>query len=131
MKDDVSHPAVNPLWAGLRARCPRCGKGPLFTGFLTLRDKCPCCGLDYSFADPGDGAVVPILLIAGFIVTGGAMYVEIVYQPSYWVHAALWLPLGVIVPGGMLRPVKAMLITLQYANKAQEGRLVDDDSKRQ
>jgi uncharacterized protein (DUF983 family) len=129
MKDDVSHPPVDPIGAGLRARCPRCGKGPLFKGFLSLRDGCPQCGLDYGFADPGDGAVVPILLIAGFIVTGGAMYVELVYQPPYWVHAMLWLPIGIFVPALMLRPVKAMFITLQYAHKAQEGRLTKDSPK--
>jgi uncharacterized protein (DUF983 family) len=126
MTDNVKHPHVDPYWAGLRARCPRCGKGPLFKGFLTLRDSCPSCGLDYGFADPGDGAVVPILLIAGFIVTGGAMYVELTYQPSYLVHALLWLPIGAFVPVLMLRPMKAVLITLQYANKAQEGRLADE-----
>lgn len=129
MKDTVEFPPVNPIWAGLRARCPRCGKGQLFRGFLTLRDECPHCGMDFSWADPGDGAVVPILLIAGFIVTGGAMYVELAYQPSYWIHLALWLPLGVLVPAGMIRPTKAMFITLQYANKAQEGRLVDNKPK--
>jgi uncharacterized protein (DUF983 family) len=129
MKDAVNYPHVNPIWAGFRARCPRCGKGPLFRGFLALRDKCPSCGLDYGFADPGDGAVVPILLIAGFIVTGGAMYVELAYQPPYWVHALLWLPIGALVPALMIRPVKATFITLQYANRAEEGRLVDDKLK--
>lgn len=128
MKDDVTRPAVDPIRAGLRTRCPRCGKGPLFKGFLTLRDSCPVCGLNYGFADPGDGAVVPILLIAGFIVTGGAMYVELVHQPPYWVHALLWLPIGVLIPAIMLPPVKALLITLQYAHKAEEGRLANDDT---
>ncbi len=80
---------VSPWISGLRCRCPRCGKGPLFTGFLTLRDRCSVCGLDYSFADAGDGPAVFIMLIVGFIVTGGALAVEILYTPPFWVHAAL------------------------------------------
>jgi uncharacterized protein (DUF983 family) len=120
MADDAH---VSPWAAGLSCRCPRCGKGPLFGGFLRLRDRCPVCGLDYSFADSGDGPAVFIMLIVGFIVTGGALTVEILYAPPYWVHAALWLPLAIILSLAILRPFKATLIALQYANKASEGRL--------
>jgi uncharacterized protein (DUF983 family) len=114
---------ISPFMAGLRCRCPRCGKGPLFAGYLALRESCPVCGLDYSFADSGDGPAVFIMLIAGFIITGGALAVEILYTPPFWVHAALWLPLGIALPLLILRPFKAMLIALQYYHKASEGRL--------
>jgi uncharacterized protein (DUF983 family) len=114
---------VSPWAAGFLCRCPRCGKGPLFKGFLAVRDRCPVCGLDYSFADSGDGPAVFIMLIAGFIVTGGALIVEILYSPPYWVHAVLWIPLAILLPLLILRPFKAILIALQYANKASEGRL--------
>jgi len=114
---------VSPFVAGLFCRCPRCGEGPLFRGFLTLADRCPVCGLSYGFADSGDGPAVFIMLIVGFIVTGGALIVEALYSPPYWVHAALWVPLVIALPLLILRPFKATLIALQYANKAQEGRL--------
>jgi len=105
------------------SRCPRCGKGALFQGFLSIRDRCPVCELDYSFADSGDGPAVFIMLIVGFIVTGAALIVEAVFQPPYWVHALLWIPLGVGLSLLILRPSKATLIALQYAHKAAEGRL--------
>jgi uncharacterized protein (DUF983 family) len=114
---------ASPWLSGLLCRCPRCGKGPLYRGFLAVRDRCPLCGLDYSFADAGDGPAVFIMLIAGFIVTGGALAVEILYAPPYWVHAVLWIPLSIALPLLILRPLKALLIALQYANKATEGRL--------
>lgn len=113
---------VSPLAAGLLCRCPRCGEGRLYRGFLALRDRCPKCGLDYAFADSGDGPAVFIMLIAGFIVTGGALIVEAVYQPPYWVHAALWIPLAIALPLIVLRPLKAFMIALQYIHKAAEGR---------
>ena len=68
-------------------RCPRCGKGKLFQGFLTLRPRCDVCGLDYGFADAGDGPAVFIMFLAGFIVVGAALVIEVVYQPPFWVHA--------------------------------------------
>ncbi len=114
---------VSPWVAGFLCKCPRCGKGPLYKGFLTVRERCPDCGLDYSFADAGDGPAVFIMLIAGFVVTGGALIVEILYRPPYWVHALLWIPLAIALPLLILRPLKAILIALQYANKATEGRL--------
>ncbi len=114
---------VSPWTAGLFCRCPRCGKGSLYKSFLALRDRCPACGLDYAFADSGDGPAVFIMMIVGFIVVGGALAVEILYEPPYWVHAAIWLPLAIVLSLAILRPFKALLIALQYAHKASEGRL--------
>ena len=112
-----------PIGRGLRGRCPRCGEGHLFQGFLTLRPRCEHCGLDFSFADAGDGPAVFVILIGGFIVVFAAMVVEIMYQPPYWVHAALWIPLILLLTLGPLRPMKGLLIALQYHHKAREGRL--------
>ncbi len=63
------------------------------------------------------------MLIVGFVVTGAALIVEARYSPPYWLHAALWIPLAIGLPLLILRPFKATLIALQYANKASEGRL--------
>jgi uncharacterized protein (DUF983 family) len=112
-----------PIVRGLRGRCPRCGEGHLFQGFLSLRSRCEHCGLDFTFADAGDGPAVFVILIGGFAVVFAAMVVEFVYQPPYWVHAALWIPLILIVTLGPLRPLKGLLIALQYHHKAAEGRL--------
>jgi len=62
------------------------------------------------------------VFLAGFIVVGSALIVEALYRPPYWVHAALWLPLIVIVTLGPLRPMKGLMIALQYRHKAEERR---------
>ncbi len=112
-----------PIARGLRGRCPRCGKGKLFQGFLTLRPACGQCGLDFNFADSGDGPAVFVILVGGAIVVFTALMTEVVYQPPYWVHALLWLPLILLVTLGPLRPIKGLLIAVQYHHKAAEGRL--------
>ena len=109
--------------AALLGRCPRCGKGSLFHGYLTVAATCGSCGLDYAMFDPGDGPAVFVILIVGAIVAGSALFVEARYQPPYWVHAVLWLPLILILSFGLLRLAKALLLVLQYRNKAGEGRL--------
>jgi uncharacterized protein (DUF983 family) len=108
---------------GLRGRCPRCYKGRLFQGFLTIRKQCDHCGLDYGFADAGDGPAVFVILIGGGIVVFAALMTEVVYQPPYWLHAALWIPLILLVTLVPLRLVKGVLIALQYHHRAAEGRL--------
>ncbi|MEX0840159.1 MAG: DUF983 domain-containing protein [Parvibaculum sp.] len=106
----------------LRACCPRCGKGRLYTGFLSVAPACSHCGLDFSFADSGDGPAVFIMMIAGFVIVGLVLWVEFTWSPPYWVHAALWLPLTILLPLALLRPLKGWLIAQQFRHKASEGR---------
>ena len=113
----------SPILAGLACRCPRCGKGKLFQGFLTLRPRCEACGLDYAFIDAGDGPAVFVILLAGFIVVGCALVVEFKYAPPFWLHAVLWLPLILATTLLPLRSMKGLLIALQYRHKAAEGSL--------
>jgi uncharacterized protein (DUF983 family) len=109
--------------AGLTCSCPRCGRGKLYRGFVTLQPRCTVCGLDYDFADSGDGPAVFIMFFAGFIVVFAALITEVVYRPPFWLHAVLWLPLIFVVTLGPLRPMKGLLIALQYHHKAAEGRV--------
>jgi uncharacterized protein (DUF983 family) len=107
-------PAVSPLRAGLACRCPRCGKGRLFAGLLSVRKACEICGLDFSTQDAGDGPAVFVILFLGLIVVGLAALVEIRFSPPIWVHLLLWTPLILGGAIAMLRPLKAGLIALQY-----------------
>jgi uncharacterized protein (DUF983 family) len=124
MSWDDSQPAVSPYRAGLTCRCPRCGQGALFKGLLEVRPQCEVCSLDLSKADSGDGPAVFIILILGAVVVLLALLLESLIGPALWVHMAIW-PV-VIVAGSiwMLRPAKALLIALQFKNKAEDtGRL--------
>ena len=114
---------VLPIGRGLRCRCPRCGDGRLFKGFLAMRPRCEACGLDYDFADAGDGPAVFVILIAGFVVVFSALITEVLYQPPFWLHALLWGPLILLVTLLPLRPMKGLMIALQFHHKAAEGRL--------
>lgn len=120
------HPHVSPFLAGLQGRCPRCGKGPLFTAFLNMRERCTSCGLDYKFVDTGDGPAVFAIFILGFLVLGLALYVEFTFEPALWVHVVLWGAVTPLLALGILRFLKAALIALQFKHKAEEGRLAKE-----
>jgi len=112
----------SPVRTGLACRCPRCGRGRLFDGFLKVRERCAQCGLDLAWADAADGPAVFVIFIVGGVVTALALMVESWFQPPYWVHLALWGPL---ILGGsliLLRPMKGIMVALQYRHKAGELR---------
>lgn len=111
---DEHFPAISPIRAALGCRCPRCGRGRLFTGLLNVRGACEVCGLDLSAQDAGDGPAVFVILFLGLIVVALAALVEIKFSPPIWIHLVLWTPFIIVGAIAMLRPLKAGLIALQY-----------------
>jgi uncharacterized protein (DUF983 family) len=115
---DADHAPQSPFLCGLKGTCPRCGRGKIFAGFVTLAPCCGKCGLDF-------GIAVFVSLLGGFLVLGAALWTELRYEPPFWVHLVIFLPLTLIVCLGLLRPLKGTLIALQYRNKAEQGCLQD------
>ncbi|MCB1513493.1 MAG: DUF983 domain-containing protein [Hyphomicrobiaceae bacterium] len=120
-------PTASPVALALKARCPRCGEGPLFHQVLNLRERCDSCGLDYKFIDTGDGPAVFAIFILGFVVLGGALWVQLTYDTPMLLTVALSGVVTLALALGLLRFLKALLIALQYKNKAEEGRLAKGD----
>lgn len=122
-EDKALYPPLTPGQTGMRGRCPRCGEGRLFKGFLTVADRCSACGLDYDFADAGDGPAVFVIMLVGFVVVALALILEFTVGPPYWVHVVLWVPLVFALSIGLLRPLKGLMIAQQYRTKAELGRI--------
>ena len=120
MSERSADPEPSALSAGLLCRCPACGEAPLFRGFLNVRSPCPTCGVDLSVHDSGDGPVAFIILIAGGIVVGLALIAEARYGLPVRLHLLLWLPLAMALVLALMRPLKAMLIALQYKHRRHD-----------
>jgi len=112
---------VNPVLAGLLCRCPNCGEGALFQGYLTVSPRCEACGYDLAKADSGDGPAVFIVLIVGFIACFGALIMEVSLNPPVWVLLAVWLPVAAILTLGLIRPFKGVMLAMQFHHKASEA----------
>ena len=117
------YPPVSPYAAGFGGKCPRCGQGPLYAGFLKLHERCESCGLDYVKADSGDGPAVFVIFIVGFIAVALAFIVRFGLHAPMGVALLISAGFTIISILALLRPLKATMIALQYANKAAEGRL--------
>jgi uncharacterized protein (DUF983 family) len=114
--------APSPLSAALKGHCPRCGKAPLFDGWVGFAPLCNACGLDYSSFNVGDGPAAFLILIVGAILTVAALIVDQTLSPPYWVHL-VWLPVGLALTVGGLRVAKAWLVAQEYRHRAAEGRI--------
>ena len=112
---------VSPFAAGLACRCPRCGEGALFSGFLKVAPVCESCGLDLKFADTGDGPGVFVIFAVAPILINLSFYVEGLFHSAPWMHLVLWIPTIIILSLLFLRPFKATMIALQYQRGAGEG----------
>ncbi|MET0336583.1 MAG: DUF983 domain-containing protein [Caulobacter sp.] len=119
--NDVHMPPA-PIISGLRCKCPRCGEGKLFEGFLKVAPTCNICGLSYAFADPADGPAFFVMTGIGCAIMGLFAWIEIAYQPPIWLHFLFTLPLFTVGCLGTLRPVKAWLIASQFYHKAEDAR---------
>lgn len=117
------YPPVSPYAAGFAGKCPRCGQGALFKGFLGLKERCEACGLDYSKADSGDGPAVFVIFIVGFLAVAVAFIARFVFYAPVWLAFLISAIVAVGLILAMLRPFKATLIALQYRHKAAEGRI--------
>ena len=128
MTSQTDMSTLNPYKNGVFCKCPRCGKGNLLKGLLSVRERCDACGLDYGFADAADGPAVFVTFIVGFLATGGALALEFGLNPSWWVHLLVWPPVVMGLSLLFLRPLKGLLINLQYVNKAEEAKVQEDAS---
>ncbi len=119
----MNHPGgVNPFLAGALGRCPNCGKGALFDGFLKVSRVCSACGFDLGASDSGDGPAVFVILVVGFLAVFGVLFTDIAYQPPVWVLLATWIPLAALLCFGLLRPMKGLMIAAQIRNRASQHR---------
>jgi len=106
-------------------RCPACGQGKLFSGFLTVSKVCSSCDLSFAEHDAADGpAVFGIFIIGGGVVTL-ALLLERWLSPPLWVHALLWAPSIIGGSLAILRPTKGLIIALQHRFRTTEGTLED------
>ena len=121
----AASPTTSPVLSAISGRCPRCGRGRLFKGFLTVAERCEDCGLSFVGHDAADGPAVFITFITGTVGAGGALWLELAQTPPVWVHALVWPPVIVGLSLALLRPFKGAFIGAQYKYRAEEWQLPD------
>jgi uncharacterized protein (DUF983 family) len=111
--------------AALFGLCPRCSARTLFDGVARFAPRCRACGLDYSQFNVGDGPAAFLTLIIGTLIAVLAIWLQLAFEPPFWLHAVLWIPLTTALVIAGLRVAKAALVAAEYQRQAGEGRRGD------
>jgi len=122
-----------PLWVavrrGLRNRCPFCGVGKVFAGYLTVTQECSNCHAPLGLLRADDAPPYFTIFLAGHILVPGVLWVEKTYEPPMWLHMVVWLPLFAIICTLLLRPIKGGVVgwmsTLGFVAQEQEAALAE------
>ena len=120
---DENRTVDSPATVGLRGRCPRCGEGHLFKGFLSFRPSCEVCGLDFRFIDSADGPAFFVMMFVCIPAAAFPLWLELTYNPPTWIHLVTTLPLILLTCIPTLQPLKGWLVASKFFHKAEEGRL--------
>ncbi len=121
----MSYQTPDTARAAIRGLCPQCGASGLFRSVIGFSAKCTACGLDFGQFNVGDGPAAFLIMIVGAIVTLLAIIVQLNFEPPFWVHILLWVPVTLGLVLGLLRIAKGALLVLEYRNRAREGRIVE------
>lgn len=102
---------------GLRLRCPACGKGKLYSGFLQVADSCSHCGLELKKHDAADGPAYVVMSLMSIKVVVLALILEFTAEPPVWLHILIWVPFTILGSLILLRFTKSLFIAIQYHHK--------------
>ena len=108
----------------LKCRCPACRQGQIYDHGLSMstRANCSVCGHDFANSDTADGPAVFLIFVLGFLLVPLAIWLEVTVGPPLWVHGVLWTAVVLVLTLGMLRPVKAYVLGLQYLYRSNNNR---------
>ena len=117
----MTTPRPSPWAAGLMLRCPECGKGAVFSGYLRFRDMCAVCGADFKAADAGDGPAVFVILIVGAIVAPLLIILQVGLDLPDTLALGITMVTAIALCIAFLPPFKSLLFALQWKHKAREA----------
>jgi uncharacterized protein (DUF983 family) len=102
------------LLRGFRHRCPSCGRGAIFSGYVRLNDHCDGCGLEFGAYRSDDAPAYFTIAIVGHFIIPAMLILEQTSHPATWVHMVTWLPLTLAMTLALLPRVKGALLGVQW-----------------
>ncbi|ONG51881.1 hypothetical protein BKE38_15325 [Pseudoroseomonas deserti] len=105
-------PLTTMLKRGAMNRCPVCGVGEVFAGYLVVVPACRHCDAPLGRVRADDAPPYFTIFIVGHVLLPGVFWVEKAYMPPMWLHMVVWLPLFTLACLVLLRPIKGATVGL-------------------
>ena len=116
----INSKKLPPVETGLRGKCPQCGEGSLFKGFLSFQDICEACHADFTIEDAGDGPTVFVIFLVGIFIVPMALGFSMVLNAPLWLTYLIWIPIIILVSLLLLRLLRGVMFNLQWKHDAVE-----------
>ena len=105
------------MWRGTLCRCPHCGQGKMFRGYLKVADECSVCGEELKHHRADDFPPYVAIVIVGHIIIFLMLHMEMAYHVQPITHVLIAVPLAIILPLFMLPSIKGAIVGLQWATR--------------
>ena len=115
--EGAERPVKPAMLRGWRRRCPKCGAGPMFRGYLKVRDACPVCGQELHHHRADDGPAYLTILIVGHLLAPLILIVYTTWRPEAWTMATMFSIFTVALSLFLLPRLKGAFIALQWAKR--------------
>lgn len=117
MNDPVDRDLKPALLRGWRRRCPRCGAGPLLSGYLKVRSECTVCHEELHHHRADDGPAYLTILIVGHLMAPLILWVFTAYRPDPMILASGFTVGCVALSLYLLPRLKGAIVALQWAKR--------------
>lgn len=115
--EDDDRPLRSAIMRGLMCRCPACGRGPLLTGYLTVRPACPACGEDFRPQRADDGPAYLTILVVGHLLAPLILWAFVAFRPSPLTLIAIFGTGSVALSLFLLPRFKGMIVAIQWSRR--------------
>ena len=110
-----------PLWPAIRRgvmrRCPHCGQGHLFSGYLKVVGQCPVCREQLQHHRADDGPAYLTILIVGHLMAPLILFVFTTFRPEPLVMATIFTVGSVALSLYLLPRLKGLVVAIQWAKR--------------
>ena len=112
---DEDRPLWPAIWNGFRRRCPRCGSGSLFQGYLKTRYTCTVCRQDFTHHRADDGPAYLTILLVGHLMAPLMHIVFVKFRPEPLIMFTIFTVGCVGLSLYLLPRIKGAIIGFQWA----------------
>lgn len=110
-----SIPAV--LLSGMLKKCPKCGKGNIYSKYLKINNHCQLCNEElHSYRTDDFGPWLSIIM-GGHIIVPLVLSVEQNYALDLWLQAIIWIPLTILTVLFLLPISKSICLSILWRLK--------------
>ncbi len=107
--------AVNAIRWGLKRRCPSCGLGHAFAGYLKTADHCDQCGVQLGHIRADDFPPYLTIFLVGHIVVPLLLIVEQTYAWPTERHMMVWPLMTLLLCLAFLPYLKGGVLGLMWS----------------